>query len=102
MLNEHIARGVGPTRIDIAYEQRGNPAHPTVLLVMGIAAQLVYWPLGFLEALVHVGCTSCASTTETRGAPRTCERRLLPTCLPRSGETSRRFRTPCRTWPPTR
>jgi len=55
MLNEHIARGVGPTRIDIAYEQRGNPAHPTVLLVMGIAAQLVHWPLGFLEALVQRG-----------------------------------------------
>lgn len=52
MLNEQIARGVGPSRIDIAYEQRGNPAHPTVLLVMGIAAQLVNWPLGFLEALV--------------------------------------------------
>ncbi|MFP2924297.1 alpha/beta fold hydrolase [Pyxidicoccus sp. 3LG] len=52
MLNEHIARGVGPSRIDIAYEQRGNPTHPTVLLVMGIAAQLVNWPLGFLDALV--------------------------------------------------
>jgi len=53
MLNEQLARGVGPSRIDIAYEQRGNPAHPTVLLVMGIAAQLVNWPLGFLEALVE-------------------------------------------------
>src|SRR5690606_1466498 len=30
-------------------------SHPTVLLVMGVAAQLVNWPLGFLEALVARG-----------------------------------------------
>ncbi|NMO19904.1 alpha/beta fold hydrolase [Pyxidicoccus fallax] len=53
MLNERIATGVGPSRLDIAYEEQGNPAHPTVLLVMGIAAQLVHWPLGFLQALVE-------------------------------------------------
>ncbi|MRG96786.1 alpha/beta fold hydrolase [Polyangium spumosum] len=52
MLNERIARNVGPSRIDIAYEERGDPARPSVLLVMGIAAQLVHWPLGFLDALV--------------------------------------------------
>jgi pimeloyl-ACP methyl ester carboxylesterase len=52
MLNEQIARNVGRSHLDIAYEQRGNPAHPAVLLVMGLAAQLVNWPLGFLEALV--------------------------------------------------
>ena len=33
----------------------GNPAHPTVMLVMGIAAQLVHWPRGFLQALVQRG-----------------------------------------------
>jgi pimeloyl-ACP methyl ester carboxylesterase len=53
VLNERIASDVGRSHIDIAYEQRGNPAHPTVLLVMGIAAQLVHWPLGFLDALVQ-------------------------------------------------
>jgi pimeloyl-ACP methyl ester carboxylesterase len=52
MLNELIARDVGPSHIDIAYERRGDPTHPTVLLVMGIAAQLIHWPLGFLDALV--------------------------------------------------
>lgn len=52
MLDERIAKNIGPARIDIAWEQRGNPNHPTVLLVMGIAAQLVNWPLGFLQALV--------------------------------------------------
>jgi pimeloyl-ACP methyl ester carboxylesterase len=55
MLNERIARDVGPAHIDIAYEQRGDPTHPTVLLVMGIAAQLVHWPEGFLDALVARG-----------------------------------------------
>src|SRR5688572_23857762 len=52
MLNEQIARDVGPSHIDIAYERRGELAHPPVLLIMGLAAQLVNWPLGFLDALV--------------------------------------------------
>ncbi len=52
MLNERIAKDVGPARLDIAWEERGDPSRPTVLLVMGVAAQLVNWPLGFLEALV--------------------------------------------------
>ncbi|QRK12691.1 alpha/beta hydrolase [Archangium violaceum] len=52
MLNEQIAKDVGPAHLDIAWEQRGDPKHPTVLLVMGLAAQLVNWPLGFLRALV--------------------------------------------------
>jgi pimeloyl-ACP methyl ester carboxylesterase len=52
MLNEQIATNVGPAKIDIAWEQRGKASHPTVLLVMGLANQLVHWPLGFIEALV--------------------------------------------------
>lgn len=52
MLNEKIAKHIGPAQIDIAYEQRGNPKHPTVLLVMGLASQMVHWPLGFLQSLV--------------------------------------------------
>jgi pimeloyl-ACP methyl ester carboxylesterase len=55
MMNELIATGVGPSHLDIAYERHGNPAHPTVLLVMGLAAQLVHWPLGFVQALVGRG-----------------------------------------------
>ena len=55
-LEERIARDIGPARIDIAYEERGDrDEHPTVLLVMGLAAQLVHWPLGFLNALVARG-----------------------------------------------
>jgi pimeloyl-ACP methyl ester carboxylesterase len=55
MLNERIAKGVGPSRVDIAYERQGDPSHPTVLLVMGLAAQLVHWPSGFVNALVKRG-----------------------------------------------
>jgi pimeloyl-ACP methyl ester carboxylesterase len=55
MLNERIATRVGRSSIDLAYERRGDPAHPTVLLVMGIGAQLVHWPLDFLDALVAHG-----------------------------------------------
>jgi pimeloyl-ACP methyl ester carboxylesterase len=55
MVNEQIAHGAGPARIDIVYEQRGNPTDPTVLLIMGLAAQLVHWPAGFLDALVARG-----------------------------------------------
>lgn len=52
-MNEQIARDVGPARVDIAYESLGDPAHPPVLLVMGLATQLVHWPRGFLDALLR-------------------------------------------------
>jgi pimeloyl-ACP methyl ester carboxylesterase len=52
MLNEQLARNVGPSHLDIAHERRGNPTDPVVLLVMGLAAQLIHWQEGFLDALV--------------------------------------------------
>jgi pimeloyl-ACP methyl ester carboxylesterase len=54
-LNEQIATHVGPSGIEIAYERRGNPTDPVVLLIMGGAAQLVQWPDGFLAALLRRG-----------------------------------------------
>ncbi|HVG63448.1 MAG TPA: alpha/beta hydrolase [Hyalangium sp.] len=76
MHNELIATHVGPSHLDIAYQQHGDPEHPTVLLVMGIAAQLVNWPLGFLQALVqhglHVVCfdnRDSGRSTHLRDAP---------------------------------
>ena len=54
-MNERIAPGVGPAQIDIAYERRGDPDDPKVLLIMGIAAQMVNWPEGFLDSLVARG-----------------------------------------------
>ncbi len=76
MLNERIAHDVGPSRIDIAYERRGDPAHPPVLLVMGLAAQLVSWPRGFVDRLVERGLhvvrfdnRDAGRSTHLRGAP---------------------------------
>ena len=55
MLNVLTARSVGPDGVDLAYTTRGDPGHPTALLIMGLAAQLVHWPEGFLDALVARG-----------------------------------------------
>lgn len=55
MTTEHIASGVGPDGLDIAYVWRGVPDQPTVLLIMGVAAQLVHWPAGLLDALAARG-----------------------------------------------
>jgi pimeloyl-ACP methyl ester carboxylesterase len=50
-----IASGVGPARIDIAYERLGDPTAPPVLLVMGLGAQLLGWPDGLCDELVKRG-----------------------------------------------
>lgn len=47
-----IARNVGPSRIDIAYERLGDASDPPLLLIMGLGAQLVGWPDAFCAALV--------------------------------------------------
>jgi pimeloyl-ACP methyl ester carboxylesterase len=52
MLTEQIATDVGPAGLDIAYQLHGDPNDPPVLLIMGLAAQLVHWPEGFVDALV--------------------------------------------------
>ncbi|WP_086619176.1 alpha/beta fold hydrolase [Erythrobacter tepidarius] len=43
------------TKIDIFYEDHGNPAHEAILLVMGLGAQLTLWPDELVEALVSEG-----------------------------------------------
>jgi pimeloyl-ACP methyl ester carboxylesterase len=48
-----IARAVGPSRIDIAYERLGKPDAPLVLLIMGLGAQLIAWPDGFCDELLR-------------------------------------------------
>jgi pimeloyl-ACP methyl ester carboxylesterase len=54
-LREQIACGVGPARIDIAYERLGDPKATPVVLIMGGAAQLIHWPDAFCGALVERG-----------------------------------------------
>jgi pimeloyl-ACP methyl ester carboxylesterase len=50
-----VARGVGPDRLDIAYERFGDPSLPPVLLLMGLGTQMLGWPDGFCDALVARG-----------------------------------------------
>jgi pimeloyl-ACP methyl ester carboxylesterase len=46
---------VGPAAIDVAYQRLGNADAPPVLLIMGVAAQLIHWPDAFCETLVACG-----------------------------------------------
>lgn len=41
--------------INIEAEDHGNPSDPAILLVMGYTAQLVYWPMDFVDGLVARG-----------------------------------------------
>ena len=50
-----IASNVGPSRIDIAYEQLGALDAPPVVLIMGLGAQLIRWPDAFCAELVQRG-----------------------------------------------
>jgi pimeloyl-ACP methyl ester carboxylesterase len=50
-----IARKAGPAGIDIAYQRLGNPDAPPLLLIMGIAAQLIHWPDSFCRMLADRG-----------------------------------------------
>lgn len=54
-MSVEMARGVGPDRLDIAYERFGDPGLPPVLLLMGLGTQMLGWPDGFCEALVARG-----------------------------------------------
>ncbi len=49
------ALNVGPAGIDIAYERLGNFDAPPVLLIMGVAAQMIHWPETFCQTLVNHG-----------------------------------------------
>ncbi len=55
MFVEEMAYGVGPARIDICYQRLGNPDAPLVLLIMGVAGQLVNWPDSFCLELAESG-----------------------------------------------
>ena len=41
--------------ITIHYDEHGDPAHPPVLLVMGLGAQMTLWPMELVDALVERG-----------------------------------------------
>ncbi len=41
--------------IAIEVEEYGDPSNPPVLLIMGLAGQLIYWPPAFIDGLVKAG-----------------------------------------------
>ena len=43
------------TGIEICYEEAGDRANETILLIMGLGVQLTHWPDEFIEALVERG-----------------------------------------------
>jgi pimeloyl-ACP methyl ester carboxylesterase len=55
LVSEEKALNVGPSGIEVAYERFGDPQAPPVLLVMGIAAQMINWPDEFCSGLAARG-----------------------------------------------
>ena len=73
---EELATHVGPAGIDIAYQRFGNPAAPPVLLIMGVAAQMIHWPVMLCRALAQHGLSvirfdnrDVGRSTHMTGAP---------------------------------
>ncbi|MEU8465763.1 alpha/beta fold hydrolase [Streptomyces sp. NPDC029003] len=54
-MSEQKAFEVGPSGIEVAYERFGDPRDPAVLLIMGIALQMLGWPEGFCAELAGRG-----------------------------------------------
>lgn len=51
-----IRHGVADANgLQLTYEDMGDVLHPPMLLIMGLSAQLLHWPLGFCEQLVAQG-----------------------------------------------
>lgn len=43
---------ISASAIELACIEQGDPSDPAVLLIMGLGAQLVHWPDGFVDALL--------------------------------------------------
>lgn len=54
-MTEQIARKVGPSGIDLAYERLGPESGPPLLLIAGGGSQMVMWPDGFCAELAARG-----------------------------------------------
>jgi pimeloyl-ACP methyl ester carboxylesterase len=64
--------------IDIEYEEFGPKTGTTVLLIMGLGAQLTRWPLEFIEILTSRGYRSFATTIATWGCRKSSTARDRP------------------------
>lgn len=54
-IQEGKASRVGPAGVDIAYQRLGSRGAPPLVLIMGVAGQLVHWPDEFCHALASHG-----------------------------------------------
>lgn len=41
--------------IELCVEAGGNPTHPTILLIMGLGSQMLFWPDTFINRLIKAG-----------------------------------------------
>ena len=51
-INEHTVKANG---IDINYDYFGDPAHPAIVLIMGLATQKIFWDSEFCQQLADHG-----------------------------------------------
>ena len=70
--------------IELCYETFGDPADPTVLLVMGLGTQMIAWDDGFCELLVERGFhvvrydnRDCGRSSRVEGTPPSLKQLLL-------------------------
>jgi len=57
--------------IELEYEDWGNINNPPMVLIMGLSAQMLLWPDGFCEQLVHEAVAAdgaCADWPAQRSA----------------------------------
>jgi pimeloyl-ACP methyl ester carboxylesterase len=59
--------------MDVEYETAGDPSNPPMLLVMGLGAQLITWPQGFVDALVGRGFFIIRYDNRDSGLSTKCE-----------------------------
>ena len=102
-----VTTGIAPSNgIEIAYETHGDPNDEPLLLVMGLGAQLITWPIELVDASSTAASTSSATTTGTRGSPRSSTTARAgwtswPSSWPPPGPERSRRPTCSPTWPPT-
>jgi pimeloyl-ACP methyl ester carboxylesterase len=54
-ITHHPEQLVATNNIDINYESFGNKSHPAIILIMGLATQMIYWDEQFCKLLASQG-----------------------------------------------
>ena len=95
-----------PTGIELEYETFGSDTDPTLLLVMGLAAQLIHWDAGLCELLAAEGYRVVRYDNRDAGLSTHLDGQaadpMAVMAAVASGGRSPRSPIACPTWPPTR